>query len=63
MQHSSNTKRPKAISGDEQDTFSRYWRRILAGWDRAGKAAGIKRSYRRRERHLAAERLRKGDDE
>jgi hypothetical protein len=39
----------KAIDGDEQDVTT-GWRRHLTRYQRAGKAAAVKRRIRRRER-------------
>jgi len=36
--------------GDEQDVFSKRWRRLLACCSRAGYCARVKRRCRRRER-------------
>jgi len=37
-------------NGEENDTFSRYWRRCYCYLSRAGTTARIKRQYRRRVR-------------
>jgi len=39
----------KAIDADEQDVTTR-WRRLLTRYQRAGRAAEVKRRIRRRER-------------
>jgi len=57
MSDSSNTtKRAKPIDGDEQDVFSRYWRRHTKA--KPGERARIKRKVRRRERQAGKSEVR-----
>lgn len=51
----------RAIKADEHDVVS-GWRRYLCYMQRAGVVSRIKRRMRRRERHEAQHRIRKGTD-
>lgn len=48
------------ISAGEQDALT-SWRRVYAYLTRAGATSGIKRQYRRRERHAARQAIRDAD--
>lgn len=48
--HVSDTRRRIAVSGDEVDVFSRYWRSRVCRHSRAGVTSEVKRRARRRER-------------
>lgn len=61
MQAGSRPERRRIVTGDEQDTHTR-WRRRYCYLQRAGATAGIKRRTRRRERHERDRQLRRDPD-
>lgn len=40
----------RRVDGDEQDAYSKYWRPMLARFQRAGEVKKIKRRTHKRER-------------
>lgn len=55
-----NVRRRVAITGDECDAHSRYWRRVMVRYGRAGVAKKAKRRTNRRERRDAQREIRMG---
>jgi hypothetical protein len=59
---SEDTVKRRSVKADEYDTVT-YWRRYLCYLARPGATDRIKRRMRRRERHDARHRLRRGDEQ